>query len=136
MCNPYYRIIGLAHLLHSWLPHQPLERHLVVTLVHYWPPGGIHMAGVMPMIALHIYYHVLLHEMRLLFWWYVLYTDVLNRTTLLSKRIVVRFLRINTGKLEGLYYQVSKQNCSICWCDVEGFAVILIFDLASGFESH
>ena len=50
-----------------WLPHQPLECHLVVTIVHYWPPGGIHLAGVMAMIALHIYKHVLLHEMRLLF---------------------------------------------------------------------
>ena len=49
------RIIGLEHLPHSWLPHQPLECHLVVTIVHYWPPGGIHLAGVMPMIALHIY---------------------------------------------------------------------------------
>ena len=53
--NPYYRIISLAHLLHSWLPHQPLERHLVVTFVYYWPSGGINLAGVMPMIALHIY---------------------------------------------------------------------------------
>ena len=32
----------------------PLECHLVVTIVHYWPPGGIHLAGVMAMIALHI----------------------------------------------------------------------------------
>ena len=48
-------IIGLAHLPHSWLPHQTLECHLVVTIVHYWPPGGIHLAGVMAMIVLHVY---------------------------------------------------------------------------------
>ena len=51
----YYRSIGLAHLSHSWIPNQPIECHLVVTIVHYWPPSGVHTAVVMPMIALHIY---------------------------------------------------------------------------------
>ena len=29
--------------------------HLVVTIVDYWPQDGMHLADVMPMIALHIY---------------------------------------------------------------------------------
>ena len=55
LCNSCYRIVDLAHLPDSWLPHQPLEYHLVVTIVHYWSPGWIHLAGVTPMVALHIY---------------------------------------------------------------------------------